>query len=176
MDVVLSSAAGRGHCASKPTPADLWRSSLSKAIQIERQLEEGTLNLDVEEALALQLALKRDLREQTGVNTFLATDSESALEDMNAATQSVETRRRQQQLFSSHLRWATISVGGIETSSVGEHLLDARLCTEVAFYRDRNDESAMIEAVSARWHITVDDFESYADLFKAIRAHFRTIV
>ncbi|WP_455429323.1 hypothetical protein [Haloarcula sediminis] len=33
----------------------------------------------------------------------------------------------------------------------------------------------MVTAVSERWHVTTDDFESYDDLNKAVRAHLRTI-
>ncbi|WP_114578397.1 hypothetical protein [Saliphagus sp. LR7] len=143
--------------------------------EIDRQLEEGTLDLDVDEALALLLALKRDLREQTGVNAFLATDPEIPLEEMDAATQSIEyTKAATATIFVAPAMGDNLGVG-IETGSVCEHVSDAELRTDVAFYGEQNVESAMIKAVSARWHITVDDFESYADLFKAIRAHLRTV-
>lgn len=33
----------------------------------------------------------------------------------------------------------------------------------------------MVAAVSERWHVTTHDFESYADLYRALRAHLRTV-
>ncbi|SFT00698.1 hypothetical protein SAMN04488556_3861 [Halostagnicola kamekurae] len=33
----------------------------------------------------------------------------------------------------------------------------------------------MIDAVSSRWHVTTDDFRSYDDLYRAVRAHLRAV-
>ncbi|AGB31696.1 hypothetical protein C488_14557 [Natrinema pellirubrum DSM 15624] len=143
--------------------------------EITRRLQRGELTLDQDEALALLISLKRDLREQNGVNAFLATDPQIPLDEMDAATQSIEyTKAATATVFIAPAMGDNLGVG-IEIGSVCEHLDQPELLTDVAFYGEENVESAMIKAVSERWHVTIDDFRSYEDLYKAIRAHLRAV-
>jgi hypothetical protein len=142
---------------------------------IDGRLQRGELDLDADEALALLVQLKRDLRTQTGVNAFLATDPEIPLHQMDAATQSIEyTKGADATVFIAPAMGDNLGVG-IETGSVCEHLNGRPLRENVVFLGEANVESAMITAVSERWHVTTDDFDSYDDLNKAVRAHLRTI-
>lgn len=143
--------------------------------EIDDRLEDGELELDVDEALALLVALKRDLRSQNGVNAFLATDPEIPLHQMDAATQSIEyTKAADATIFVAPAMGDNLGVG-IETGSVCEHLNEQPLLEKVVFFGEVNVESSMVEAVSERWHVTTDDFDSYDDLYKAVRSHLRTI-
>lgn len=142
---------------------------------IDGRLQRRELDLDADEALALLVQLKRDLRTQTGVNAFLATDPEIPLHQMDAATQSIEyTKAADATIFIAPAMGDNLGVG-IETGSVCEHLNERPLRENVVFLGESNVESAMITAVSERWHVTTDDFESYDDLNKTVRAHLRTI-
>ncbi|WP_277543793.1 DUF7509 family protein [Haloarcula laminariae] len=142
---------------------------------IDGRLQRGELDLDADEALALLVQLKRDLRTQTGVNAFVATDPEIPLHQMDAATQSIEyTKAADATIFIAPAMGDNLGVG-IETGSVCEHLAERPLRENVVFLGEANVESAMVTAVSERWHVTTDDFESYDDLNKAVRAHLRTI-
>jgi len=110
------------------------------------------------------------------VNAFLATDPEIPLHQMDAATQSIEyAKAADATIFIAPAMGDNLGVG-IETGSVCEHLNERPLRETVVFLGEANVESAMVAAVSERWHVTTDDFESYDDLNKAVRAHLRTIV
>lgn len=159
-----------------PTPEETAIATTRPTLdEIDQQLRDGTLDLDVDEALALLLSLKRDLREKTGVNAFLATDPEIPLHEMDAATQSIEyAKAATATVFVAPAMGDNLGVG-IEIGSVCEHCTEPRLLSDVAFYGEAPVESAMIEAVSDRWHVTIDDFRSYEDLYNAIRAHLRVV-
>lgn len=133
------------------------------------------LDLDADEALALLVALKRDLRTNTGVNAFLATDPQIPLQEMDAATQSIEyAKAAAATVFVAPAMGDNLGVG-IETGSVCEHLDETILLNQLVFLGEANVASSMVEAVSERWHVTTDDFRSYDDLYKAIRAHLRAL-
>lgn len=143
--------------------------------EIDRRLERGDLDLDVDEALALLVALRRDLRRETGVNAFLATDPEIPLHEMDAATQSIAyTEAATATVFVAPAMGDNLGVG-IETGSVCEHRGEPELLEEVLFCGESNVESSMVEAVSDRWHVTVDEFRDYDDLYRAVRAHLRVV-
>lgn len=134
------------------------------------------VDLSWDEALGLLVHLKRDLREQTGVNAFLATDPEIPLHELDAATQSIEhTRAADLTVVIAPAMGDNLGVG-IETGSVCEHLDQPDLLTDVVFLGESAVDSTMVDAVSARWHVTVDDFDSYALLEKTIRAHIRRVI
>lgn len=144
--------------------------------EVNARLEASDLELEVDEALALLVQLKRDLRSQNGVNAFLATDPQIPLNEMDAATQSIEyTTAADATIFIAPAMGDNLGVG-IETGSVCEHLGGEPLLENVVFFGETNVESSMVDAVSERWHVTTDDFEDYDDLYKAIRAHLRTVV
>lgn len=109
------------------------------------------------------------------MNAFLATDPEIPLHQMDAATQSIEyTKVADATILIAPAMGDNLGVG-IETGSVCEHLHERPLRENVVFLGEANVESAMITGVSERWHVTTDDFESYDDLNKAVRAHLRRI-
>lgn len=139
------------------------------------RLADGRLDLDADEALALLVALRRDLRADTGVNAFLATDPGIPLHEMDAATQSIEyVEAATATVFVAPAMGDNLGVG-IETGAVCEHLDETRLLADVAFYGEANVESSMVDAVAERWHVTVDEFDGYDDLYRAIRAHLRAV-
>lgn len=134
------------------------------------------VDLSWDEALGLLVHLKRDLREQTGVNAFLATDPEIPVHELDAATQSIEyTRAADLTVVIAPAMGDNLGVG-IETGSVCEHLDQPDLLTDVVFLGESAVDSTMVDAVSARWHVTVDDFDSYALLEKTVRAHIRRVI
>ena len=143
--------------------------------EIDTRLKEGDIQMDADEALALLVALKQDLRADTGVNAFLATDPQIPLHEMDAATQSIEyTKAATATVFVAPAMGDNLGVG-IETGSVCEHLGETELLEEVVFFGEEGVSSSMIDAVSERWHVTTDDFRSYEDLYKAVRAHLRAV-
>jgi hypothetical protein len=143
--------------------------------EIDERMAAGELDLDEDEALGLLVALKRDLRSQNGVNAFLATDPQIPLHQMDAATQSIEfTKAADATIFIAPAMGDNLGVG-IETGSVCEHLNETPLLEEVIFFGERAVESSMVAAVSERWHVTTDDFDSYDDLYRAVRAHLRAV-
>lgn len=109
------------------------------------------------------------------MNAFLATDPEISLHEMDAATQSIEyATAADATIFIAPATGDNLGVG-IETGSVCEHLGERQLREHFVFLGETNVESSMIDAVSERWHVTIDDFEDYDDLYKANRAHLRTL-
>lgn len=143
--------------------------------EIDRRIQDGCLDLATDEALALLVQLRRDLRKDTGVNAFLATDPQIPLHEMDAATQSIHyTEAAVATVFVAPAMGDNLGVG-IEIGSVCEHLDDPTLCENVVFFGESNVSSSMIDAVSSRWHVTTDDFRGYDDLYRAIRAHLRAV-
>jgi hypothetical protein len=110
------------------------------------------------------------------VNAFIATDPQIPLHQMDAATQSIEyAKAANVTVFVAPAMGDNLGVG-IETGSVCEHFDDATLLADVVFLGEANVKSQMVEAVSHRWHVTTDDFDSYNDLYDAVRAHLRSRV
>ena len=160
----------------EPTPQDAAVATTRPTLsEIDERMAAGDLDLDADEALGLLVALKRDLRSRNGVNAFLATDPQIPLHEMDAATQSIEfTKTADATIFVAPAMGDNLGVG-IETGSVCEHLSETPLLEEVIFFGERSVESSMVAAVSERWHVTTNDFESYDDLYRAVRAHLRAI-
>lgn len=145
--------------------------------EIDERLSTGgvELNLDVDEALLLLVALKRDLRTKAGVNAFLATDPGIPVHDVDAATQSIAyAKAATATVFVAPAMGDNLGIG-IETGSVCEHLDGTTLLDQLVFLSEENVESTMVEAVSDRWHVTTDEFQNYDDLYRAIRAHLRAL-
>lgn len=148
------------------------RETLDEALN---HLQKSGTDFDHDEALWLLIGLKRKLRKERGVNAFLATDPDIPLHEMDAATQSIEY---------SKVSVATILIApamgdnlgvGIETGSVCEHLADDVLKEKVLFLSEQNVESAMVDAVSECWHVTIDDFEDFDSLYQAVKSHIRDV-
>jgi hypothetical protein len=148
------------------------RPTLDEALQHLQSSEE---NFDADEALWLLIALRRRLRKERGVNAFLATDPDIPLHEMDAATQSIEfTKAAVVTIFITPAMGDNLGVG-IEVGSVCEHLPEQELLDEVLFLGERNVNSSMVDAISDRWHVTVDDFEDFDELYQSVKAHIRSV-
>lgn len=148
------------------------RTTLDEAVQ---NLQSTETDFDADEALWLLIELRRRLRKERGVNAFLATDPEIPLYEMDAATQSVEfTKASVATVFIAPAMGDNLGVG-IEIGSVCEHLSSQELREEVLFLGEQNVESSMIDAISDRWHVTVDEFDDFDGLYQAVKAHVRQV-
>lgn len=148
------------------------RTTLDEAVQ---NLQATETDFDADEALWLLIELRRRLRKERGVNAFLATDPEIPLYEMDAATQSVEfTKASVATVFIAPAMGDNLGVG-IEIGSVCEHLSSQELREEVLFLGEQNVESSMIDAISDRWHVTVDGFDDFDGLYQAVKAHVRQV-
>jgi hypothetical protein len=148
------------------------RTTLDEAVQ---NLQATETDFDADEALWLLIELRRRLRKERGVNAFLATDPEIPLYEMDAATQSVEfTKASVATVFIAPAMGDNLGVG-IEIGSVCEHLSSQELREEVLFLGEQNVESSMIDAISDRWHVTVDEFDDFDGLYQAVKAHVRQV-
>lgn len=148
------------------------RQALDEALQ---HLQDSDEQFDHDEALWLLVGIKRKLREERGVNAFLATDPQISLSEMDAATQSIEyTKASVATVFIAPAMGDNLGVG-IETGSVCEHLSNQELKYEVLFLGERNVESNMIDAVSDRWHVTIDAFEDFDSLYQSVKSHIRDL-
>ncbi|MFB6270498.1 MAG: hypothetical protein ABEH83_11170 [Halobacterium sp.] len=159
------------------SPADETAVAMTRPTldEIDARIADGRLDLDADEALGLLVALRNDLRADTGVNAFLATDPGIPLHEMDAATQSIAyADAATATVFVAPAMGDNLGVG-IETGAVCEHLSDDALLEAVAFLGEANVDSSMVDAVSTRWHVTVDEFDGYADLYRAVRAHLRAV-
>ncbi|WP_458209813.1 DUF7509 family protein [Haladaptatus sp. NG-SE-30] len=158
-----------------PPPSDRAATSRKTLDEALYHLQDSDEEFDHDEALWLLIGIKRKLREERGVNAFLATDPQISLGEMDAATQSIEyTKASVATVFIAPAMGDNLGVG-IETGSVCEHLSDQELKEEVLFLGERNVDSAMIAAVSDRWHVTVDDFEDFDSLYQSVKAHIRDV-
>jgi len=148
------------------------RTTLDEAV---KNLQAAETDFDADEALWLLIELRRRLRRERGVNAFLATDPEIPLYEMDAATQSIEfTKASVATVFIAPAMGDNLGVG-IEIGSVCEHLSSQELREEVLFLGEQNVESSMIDAISERWHVTVDEFDDFDGLYQAVKAHIRQV-
>lgn len=125
---------------------------------------------DYEEAdVRALLERTRDrLRDDDGLNAFLAIDADVPLDEMDAASQSIAFARA-----SNVVALVAPQVGknlgvGIETGSVLEALGDERQ-ERVVFVHERGVRSAMIDALSRRWDATILTYSDEAELFDRLR-------
>ncbi|WP_336036747.1 DUF7509 family protein [Halobacterium yunchengense] len=157
-----------------PRPAAEVPTDRGTLDEVADRVRDG-LDLDADDALALLVALRRDLRADTGVNAFLATDPGIPLSEVDAATQSIAfADAATATVFVAPAMGDNLGVG-IEVGSVCEHLDDDTLLTDAVFLGERGVESSMVDAVAARWHVTVDEFDGYDDLYRAVRVHLRAV-
>jgi len=108
------------------------------------------------------------LRRDAGLNAFLATDAEIPLDEMDAATQTIEFARA-----SNVVAFVAPEVGknlgvGIETGAVLEALDDTDR-ERVVFVHETGVSSAMIESVGRRWEATVYDYSTRDELLDRLR-------
>jgi hypothetical protein len=148
------------------------RPTLDEALD---HLQEANEEFSNDEALWLLTSLKRKLRKENGVNAFLATDPDISTDKMDAATQSIEYAKASvATVFIAPAMGDNLGVG-IETGSVCEHYPDEELKDDLVFIGEQNVDSAMIKAVSQRWHVKIDDFEDFESLYQAVKSHIRVV-
>ena len=142
------------------------------------------VDLDQQEAVLDLLLYARDrLRTEPGVNAFLAIDTGIPLEEMDAATQSIEFA-----LASNAVVYIVPRIGdnlgvGIETGSVLEAIFrehDDRTPTtahqeRVLFIHESGVRSAMIAAVQDRWDARVYSYDDRDDLVRQLRLFVRNL-
>ncbi|MDL5363155.1 hypothetical protein [Halalkalicoccus sp. NIPERK01] len=142
------------------------------------------IDLDRQEAVLDLLLYARDrLRTDPGVNAFLAIDIDIPLEEMDAATQSIEFA-----LASNAVVYIVPRIGdnlgvGIETGSVLEAIFrqrDERTPTtahqeRVLFIHESGVRSAMIAAVQDRWDARVYSYDDRDDLVHQLRLFVRDL-
>lgn len=120
------------------------------------------------ETRALLERTRDRLRDEAGLNAFLATDVDVPLAEMDAATQTIRFARA-----SNVIAFVAPQVGmnlgvGIETGAVLE-ALSGEDHERVVFVHEDGVRSAMIDSVSRRWTATVYDYESEDELVKRLR-------
>lgn len=119
----------------------------------------------------VQMILERvrdTLRDDDGLNAFLAIDVDVPLDEMDAASQSIAFARA-----SNVVALVAPQVGknlgvGIETGSVLEALGDERQ-ERVVFVHERGVRSAMIDSLSRRWDATVLTYADEEELIDRLR-------
>jgi len=134
-----------------------------------------------EATLDLLLDVRDALRTDPGVNAFLAIDVDVPLEEMDAATQSIEFA-----LASNAVVYVVPKVGdnlgvGIETGAVLEAIFQREADPtdhrdRVVFVHEEGVTSAMIAAVLDRWDARVYDYTDHDDLVRQVRLFVRDIV
>ncbi|WP_245180800.1 DUF7509 family protein [Haloarcula amylovorans] len=142
------------------------------------------VDLDQQEAVLGLLLYARDrLRTDPGVNAFLAIDIDIPLEEMDAATQSIEFA-----LASNAIIYIVPRIGdnlgvGIETGSVLEAIFrehDERTSAaaqqeRVLFIHESGVRSAMIAAVQDRWDARIYSYDDRDDLVHQLRLFVREL-
>lgn len=146
-------------------------------------LVDSDRDLDRQEAVLDLLLYVRDrLRTDPGMNAFLAVDIDIPLEEMDAATQSIEFA-----LASNAVIYVVPAVGdnlgvGIETGSVLEAIFREQEAggaadrqERVLFIHESGVRSAMIAAVQDRWEARVYSYNGRDDLVRQVRLFVRDI-
>lgn len=144
----------------------------SEDLEILMSLDE---TLEKDRAWQLLERIREELREEVGVNAFLATDAGIDAETMDYASQSL--------LFSevsNAVIFVTPALGknlgvGVETGSVLEYLPENDIRHRTLFIHEESVTSGMIDAVSARWEPAVDDYSGIGELVERIKTHIRIV-
>ncbi|MGQ4554935.1 DUF7509 family protein [Halobellus sp. GM3] len=150
-------------------------------------LVDADVDLEQQEAvLDLLLDVRDRLRTDPGVNAFLAIDIDIPLEEMDAATQSIEFA-----LTSNAIVYLVPKIGdnlgvGIEAGSVleaiyreGERTSDENNPSDhaerVVFAHESGVRSAMIAAIQERWDARVYSYTDREDLVRQVRLFIRDL-
>lgn len=145
------------------------------------------VDLEQDEAvLDLLLHVRDRLRTDPGVNAFLAIDIDIPLDEMDAASQSIEFA-----LASNAVVYVVPEIGdnlgvGIEVGSVLEAIFreqettagegrDTRHTERVFFVHETGVRSAMIAAVRDRWEARIYSYDDRADLVDQGRLFVRDV-
>jgi len=130
--------------------------------------EDVPTEYDEADVQALLERTRDRLRNEVGVNAFLAIDADISLEDMDAATQTIEFARASNAVvFVAPLVGKNLGVG-IEVGSVVE-ALDEQQRERVVFVHETGVRSAMIDGLARRWDATILTYETEDELFDRLR-------
>jgi len=123
---------------------------------------------DHDDVVATLRRLQGGLRTDPGVNAFLAVDVGIDLDEMDAATQTIEFARASNVVvFAVPLVGKNLGVG-IEVGSVLADLGDDDR-ERVVFVHEDGVRSAMIQGVARRWEATVYSYADESELLDRIR-------
>ncbi|WP_255196524.1 DUF7509 family protein [Halorarius litoreus] len=168
------------------TDAAVDLSKIPESVDFET-LVGSDVDLDHQEAVFDLLLYVRDrLRTDPGVNAFLAVDIDIPLEELDAATQSIEFA-----FASNAVIYVIPKLGdnlgvGIEAGSVLEALYRERTTTDdesavashherVLFIHETGVRSAMVAAVQDRWDARVYSYTDREDLVRQVRLFVRDL-
>ena len=121
-----------------------------------------------QDVLELLETVRDRLRDEGGLNAFLAIDIDIPLEEMDAATQTIEFAKA-----SNVIVFVVPAIGknlgvGIETGSVLEGL-PVEEQDRIVFVHEETVRSAMIASLSRRWDVAVSRYSDEDELVKRIR-------
>lgn len=132
-----------------------------------------------EEVLDRLFHLRDSLRTDPGVNAFLAIDANVPLEEMDAATQSVEFARASNIVaFVAPHGGQNLGVG-IEVGSILERIYDQGTTDSqerVVFAHEEAVQSAMIESLAQRWNVTVFSYTNTDELVEEMQDFVSNVV
>ena len=134
---------------------------------------------DEDAALDRLLHVRDELRTDPGANAFLAIDANVPLEEMDAATQSIEFARASNVVAFVAPRGGQNLGVGIEVGSLLERLSEAEgveADERIVFAHEKSVRSAMIESLSRRWNVTVYSYSDTEDLVDQIRGFVSNVV
>ncbi|USZ67294.1 hypothetical protein NGM10_11195 [Halorussus salilacus] len=125
------------------------------------------------------LRVRDALRVEPGVNAFLAIDANVPLDEMDAATQSVEFARASNAVAFVAPRGGRNLGVGIEVGAILERIHE-RASTEaderVVFAHEKTVRSAMIDSLSQRWNVTVYSYGDTEELIGQMREFVSNVV
>ncbi|RDI70041.1 DUF7509 family protein [Halopelagius longus] len=123
---------------------------------------------DVDEAQALLRRVQGSLRADPGVNAFLAVDVDIDVDDVDAATQSIEYARRSN-VTAFVLPYLGHNFGvGEEAGSVLEALSETH-GDRMLFVHEADVTSAMLRAANERWDLRIESYETEAELLDRLK-------
>ena len=160
----------------------------SESLSVDFGSLTGNPDADVsaEQTVLDRLLHARDqLRIDPGVNAFLALDAGIDLDEMDAATQSIEFARA-----SNAVAFIAPKVGknlgvGIETGSVLEDIFreqeqggvtSSHRAERIVFVHEAGVRSAMIGSISRRWDATIYSYETEEDLVRRLREFVANVI
>lgn len=123
---------------------------------------------DIDDAQALLRRVQGELRVDPGINAFLALDIDVDIEEVDAATQSIEyTRCSNATAFVLPFLGHNFGVGE-EAGSILEALSETH-GDRLLFVHEANVTSAMIRSAARRWDLRVETYETEAELVDTLR-------
>ncbi|MFC6823565.1 DUF7509 family protein [Halopelagius fulvigenes] len=123
---------------------------------------------DIDEAQALLRRVQGSLRADPGVNAFLAVDVGIDVDDVDAATQSIEYAR-QSNVTAFVLPYLGHNFGvGEEAGSVLEALSETH-GDRMLFLHEADVTSAMLRAANERWDLRIESYGTEAELLDRLR-------